>query len=295
MRLLVIGTHGQLSRAVAERSRATGVAARFVSRPMLDLAEPDRIAGALGAIAADVVVNAAAYTKVDQAEYEPDLAQRINGESPGRLAALAAAAGCPFIHISTDYVFDGTLDRPYLENDPVAPLGAYGRSKLAGEAAVASATANHAILRTAWVYAPFGANFVRTMLRLATSHPTVQVVDDQIGSPTSALDLADAVLQVAHNLHTRPVEASLRGIFHTAGSGFATWAEVASTVFARARALGGPAAEVVPITTAEYPTPARRPANSRLDCARLASRHGVTLPDWRASVDACVTRLLTSS
>jgi len=189
-------------------------------------------------------------------------------------------------------VFDGSLDRPYRELDPIQPLGAYGRSKLAGEQAVAMSNPDHAILRTAWIYSPFGKNFVKTMLRVAESRDEVAVVADQQGSPTSALDIADGVIAVCRNLVERPDEERLRGLFHMAGAGYTHWAEFASAIFSQSRSLGGPSAQVRPITTAEYPTPARRPANSRLDCAKLAATHGVSLPPWRSSLEQCVKRLL---
>ena len=186
------------------------------------------------------------------------------------------------------------LDRGILtrESDPVGPVSAYGRSKLAGEAAVAAATPDHAILRTAWVYAPFGQNFVRTMLRLAESRNEVAVVADQHGTPTSALDIADGVIAVCRNLLAQPHERALRGVFHLTGAGATTWAEFAELVFATSAELGGPAARVRRIRTDEYPTPARRPANSRLDGTKLQAVHGLTLPDWQDSVRACVERLL---
>ncbi|HEX2136846.1 MAG TPA: dTDP-4-dehydrorhamnose reductase [Microvirga sp.] len=290
MRILVTGTEGQVARALAERAAAHGVTVSLVGRPQLDLAVPSSIA-AIRRTGGDVVVNAAAYTAVDQAEAEPELADAINGAGAGLVAEAAAAMGVPIVHLSTDYVFDGALDRPYRETDPVGPIGAYGRSKLAGERAVA-AYADHAILRTAWVYSPFGKNFVKTMLRLARERDEVAVVADQRGSPSSALDIADGVIRVCRNLAERPRDASLRGLFHMAGAGDTTWAEFATVIFEQSRRLGGPSARVRPIATAEYPTPARRPANSRLDCAKLAAAHGVALPSWRSATAACVARLV---
>jgi dTDP-4-dehydrorhamnose reductase len=200
--------------------------------------------------------------------------------------------GVPVVHLSTDYVFDGRLDRPYRETDAVSPVGAYGRSKLSGERGVAAAGPNHAILRTSWVYSPYGKNFVKTMLRLAADRDEIAVVADQHGSPTSALDIADGVIAICRNLVEQPNEERLRGLFHVAGKGFTTWAEFAAFIFERSNAIGGPSARVRPIATADYPTPAKRPANSRLDCAKLAEVHGVSLPNWRASAARCVEHLL---
>ena len=288
--IAVTGREGQVVRALMERA---GSAVRIVpvGRPELDLARPESIGPALLALAPDVIVNAAAYTAVDQAETEDALASAINGAGAGAVAQAAARAGVPIIHLSTDYVFDGTAPCPYREDDPVAPIGAYGRSKLAGEWAVAAATDNHAILRTAWVFSPFGKNFVKTMLRLGETMSEVRVVADQIGNPTSALDLADAVLIVAARLATDPAPG-LRGLFHMTGGGEAAWADVADTIFARAETHGRRPVAVRRITTAEFPTPARRPANSRLDCARLHHTYGIALPDWHGAVRHSVDRLL---
>jgi dTDP-4-dehydrorhamnose reductase len=292
VRIIVIGREGQVARALAERAPAHGAKAVLLGRPKLDLADPSGIEDILLDTGGDLIVNAAAYTAVDQAESEPELAEAINGIGAGAVAGAAAAMNVPVIQISTDYVFDGAAGRPYREDDPVRPLGAYGSSKLLGEQAVADATDNHAILRTAWIYSPFGKNFVKTMLRLAAERDEVGVVADQVGSPTSALDIADGVLKVGRNLVERPQERALRGIFHMAGGGFASWADFAQEIFAVSARLGGPGARVRPIGTADYPTPARRPANSRLDCGKLAGIHGVVLPPWQASLEACIRRLV---
>ncbi len=290
MRILVTGTQGQVARSLIERAPAS-VEVLALGRPEIDLADPASIRNAFDARAPDVVVNAAAYTAVDKAETEEALAFRINGEGAGIVAECARRLGAPIIQLSTDYVFDGSAGRPYREDDPVQPIGAYGRSKLAGEEAVAGANPRHAILRTAWVYSPFGANFVKTMLRLGETRSEVSVVADQVGSPTSALDIADAVFAVATLLLARPAPEKY-GVFHMTGEGEASWAEFAETIFAQAHALGRPAVKVTPITTADYPTPARRPANSRLDGARLARDYGLALPPWRDSLRIVVERLL---
>lgn len=293
MKLVVTGVSGQVALSLVERAPA-GVTVIPLGRPALDLADPAGIAPALAAIGADAVVNAAAYTAVDKAESEPDLAHAVNAAGAGAVAAAARSMGLPLIHISTDYVFDGAKTAAYVETDRTGPTGVYGASKLAGEAAVLAAHPGAAILRTAWVYSPFGGNFVKTMLRLAATRDELGVVADQIGNPTSALDIADAVLTVAANLVARPDDAALSGVFHMTGSGEASWADLAAQIFATSDANGGPSAKVRPIATSDYPTPARRPANSRLDCTRLAQAHGVRLPDWRPAVDHVVERLLAA-
>lgn len=295
MRIAVTGRTGQVVQSLLARAEAAGVTVIPVGRPELDLAQPEGVWQALAAASPDCVVNAAAYTAVDKAETEPDLALRINGEGAGAVAAVAAALGVPLIQISTDYVFDGMAPRPWRESDATAPLSAYGRSKLAGEEAIAASPADWTILRTAWVYSPYGTNFVKTMLRLAESRDEIGVVSDQLGSPTNALDLADTIIGVAQALVTRPGDASLRGVFHAAGTGEASWADLAEAIFAVSAALGGPSAAVRRITTLDYPTPARRPSNSRLDCGLLAQRHGLRLPPWQDSVKTCVATLLAQS
>ena len=291
LRIAVTGWTGQVVCAMLERV-PTGVEVIALRRPDLDLALPKTVAPALRAARPDVIVNTAAYTAVDQAESEPELAMRVNGEAAGEAARAAAALGIPVIQLSTDYVFDGTLDRPYREDDATGPISAYGASKLAGEQAVAAATANHAVLRTAWIYSPFGKNFVKTMLRLAETRGEVSVVADQAGCPTSALDIADAIFAVARNLVAEPQDAALRGVFHMAAAGEAVWADVAEAIFAERERHGGGPVAVKRIATADYPTPAKRPANSRLDCGRLAGTHGVRLPDWQTPLRSCVERLL---
>ncbi len=289
LRLVVTGREGQVARALAEAGAVAGITVVCLARPELDLERPDGVVDLITAARPDVVINAAAHTAVDQAESEPERAMAVNAAGAGAVAAAAATVRAPVIQLSTDYVFDGLKRTSYVEDDPVAPTGAYGLSKLAGERAVMAATADHAILRTAWVYAPFGKNFVRTMLRLGAARDEVGVVSDQIGCPTYAPDIADGILAVARNLVDRPGDPALRGIFHMAGAGETTWAGLAEAIFA----IEGLPVRVRPIATADYPTPARRPANSRLDCAKLAGSHGLRLPDWRSSLAACLDRLRT--
>lgn len=295
MRIAVTGRAGQVAMALAERAAAAGHVVVPLARPAFDLAATDEAAmyAQLADAACDVVVSAAAYTAVDRAETEPELAFAINAAGPERLARATAALGLPLLHLSTDYVFAGDGSRPWREDDPTGPQGVYGASKLAGEQAVLAAHPGAAILRTAWVYSPFGANFVKTMLRLAQTREDVGVVADQFGNPTSAFDIADAVLAVAGRLE-QDRDPALGGVFHMAGGGDAHWAALAEAVFAESAALGGPSARVRPIATADYPTPARRPANSRLDCTKLEQVHGVRLPPWRQSLPGIVARLLNN-
>lgn len=295
MRIVVTGKTGQVVSALVERATALDdVDVIAVGRPELDLADAESVAKALDSAKADVIVSAAAYTAVDKAESEPELAFAVNADGAGAVAEAAARLSIPIIHLSTDYVFAGDKHAPYVETDPTGPTSAYGRSKLEGERRVLGATGNHAILRTAWVYSPFGANFVKTMLRLAETRDTLRVVADQQGQPTSALDIADAVIAVARRM-TADADPSLRGIFHLAGSGSGTWADFAEAIFAGLEARTGKTVTVERITTADYPTPARRPANSRLSTARLGHAYGITLPDWRQSTEAVLDRLVARS
>jgi dTDP-4-dehydrorhamnose reductase len=293
MRILVTGREGQVATALAEAGPAAGVTVITCGRPELDLEKPETIAPVIESHKPDVVVNAAAWTAVDQAEAEPERCHAVNAAGAGHVAAAARRAGAPVIQISTDYVFAGDLDRAYREDDPTGPTGVYGASKLAGERAVAAASPDHAILRTAWVYAPIGKNFVRTMLRLAESRDEVGVVADQFGAPTYAPDIAAATLDVARLLLARRDATDQRGIFHLAASGeTASWADFAEAIFAGAARRGAKPAAVRRIGTSDYPTPARRPANSRLDCNLLASVYGVRLPDWRDGLERCLDRLI---
>lgn len=291
-RLLVTGRYGQIATALAERAALEGsFVVVSLGRPQFDLADPSTVGAAIEMASPDIIVSAAAYTAVDQAETEEDLATRMNGLSAEEIAKAADRLGVPIIHISTDYVFDGLKSTPYVEDDIVAPIGAYGRSKLAGEIAVRAATAQHVILRTAWVYSPFGKNFLKTMLRLAETRESLSVVDDQTGNPTSAIDIADGILTVASNLLSDH-SLALRGTFHMSGNGAASWADFAEEIFSCARLQNGPFATVNKIATSEYPTPARRPANSRLNCSRLRELHGINLPHWQSSTAQVVERLL---
>ncbi|MCM2476073.1 dTDP-4-dehydrorhamnose reductase [Rhizobium sp. CG5] len=292
MRILVTGCRGQVAMSLIERGALhNDIEILPLGRPDLDLAETDTIAAAIMAAEPDAIISAAAHTAVDLAETETEAAARINGFAPGEIGRAAAVLGVPVVHLSTDYVFDGSKPSPYVETDPVAPLGVYGRTKLDGERLLAAATGNHAILRTAWVYSPFSKNFLKTMLSLAVQRKLLTVVGDQVGNPTSALDIADAAIAVARNL-LFDSDPNMRGVFHMAGTGRASWADFAAEIFAISRTFGGPSAEVNPIPTSGYPTPAKRPANSQLDCTKLAEVHGVQLPDWKVSTKDVVRRTL---
>lgn len=289
MRIAVTGRTGQLATSLAERAAGhPGIEVVLLGRPDLDLERPETVAPALTAARPDLVVNAAAYTAVDKAESEEARATAVNGAGAGQAAAAAWQLGLPFIQMSTDYVYPGDKPSPYVETDPVGPLGAYGRSKLAGERAVAAAHPQALIFRTAWVYSPVGANFVRTMLRVGRERPVLSVVGDQLGNPTSALDLADAILRIAPELTMQ----APGGIYHLAGEGHVSWHGFAEEIFRCGAALGGPVPELRKITTAEYPTPARRPANSRLDTTAFRTRFGFCLRPWPEALCETVGRLL---
>lgn len=293
MKILVTGTAGQLAQSLLAAGLAGGVDVVALRRPQLDLTIPGTLRTAIADVEPDIVINAGAYTAVDKAESEEALAHKVNGTGAGDLAAVCARAGTSLIHISTDYVFDGAGTRAYVESDPTAPINAYGRSKLAGEIAVAAACPRHVILRTSWIYSPFGANFVRTMLRLGAERETLGVVDDQRGCPTYAPHLADAILAIAGQLDGAATADPRWGLYHAAGSGEATWCGFAREIFRTTAARGLPTPALQAIATSAYPTPARRPANSRLDCAKLAATFGLRLPDWQDGTRACLDRLLS--
>src|SRR5271154_278533 len=290
IRIAVTGSKGQVATSLIECAEGK-IEVIALGRPAFDLTDRAAVVAGLKAARPHVVVNAAAYTAVDKAEAEEAAAVRVNGEGAGHVAEATARLGVPLVHLSTDYVFDGALGRPYREDDPTAPTGAYGRSKLAGEKAVTERCEDSVILRTAWVYSPFGANFVRTMLRLNETRDEIGVVADQRGNPTSALDIADALIAIAARVKD-DTSPRLRGIFHMTGSGEGTWADFAEAVFHEAAARGRRLTHVRRIATADYPTPARRPANSRLDNEKLTRVYGFGLPEWRRSVAACCARLL---
>ncbi|MEM8797459.1 MAG: dTDP-4-dehydrorhamnose reductase [Pseudomonadota bacterium] len=273
MRVLVTGKHGQVARALADhKSDHPEIDVLFAARGetpfLIDLEKPETIYDAIEETKPDAIVSAAAYTAVDLAEDEEETAFRINAEGPRHIGKAANTANVPVIHLSTDYVFDGTLDRPYVEEDDVAPLGVYGRSKLAGEQALSSETPNHLIFRTAWVYSPYGRNFYKTMLRLAESRDELSVVDDQIGNPTSAHLISKGLFTILERWR-RGSAIGIGDVFHFAGPDEMTWCGFARRIFAESAASGGPTARVNPITTADFPTKAARPRNSRLNCTKF--------------------------
>lgn len=291
MKLLVTGAQGQLARSLLERAVSRShIQIVAIGRPGLDLAKEGSAASAIEAIRPDIIINAAAYTGVDSAEDQPQLAFRINAEGAGEVAAAAAAVGARVIQLSTDYVFDGRSKRSYREDSPTHPLGVYGASKLAGEERVRAANPRHAIVRTAWVYSPFASNFVMTMVQAARVRDVLAVVDDQIGSPTSALDVAEGLIRMAE-IWTDSPERGLGETYHLAGSGVTSWFGLAEFVMDACRMRSLASAEVRPIGTADWPTRAARPANSVLDSTKFASEFGFVMPDWRKSVSSVVERI----
>lgn len=280
-KILVFGKTGQVATELA----LLAPEAIFLDRDGADLADPASVAAALSRTKdITVIINAAAFTAVDRAEEEPDLAQTVNGTSVGIMAEHAATRNIPFVQISTDYVFDGSGDTPRYPEDATGPLGVYGASKLAGEEAVRAAGGPHAILRTSWVFSAHGSNFLKTMLRLSESRTHLSIVADQIGGPTPASAIASACLTLARTLRTEPEKT---GTYHFSGACDVSWADFAREIFVAA----GRQIEVSDIPTLEYPTPATRPLNSRLNCSALEIAFGITRPDWRASTRAIVEKL----
>lgn len=268
MKILVTGKEGQVARCLADRAPEHPdlkliFAARAGTDVFLDLADEISIRAAVRSVKPDVIVNAAAYTAVDQAEEEPELAMKINGLAPGILAEEAVACGARIIQISTDYVFDGELDRPYLPSDPVNPVGIYGKTKLAGEEAVRAATSDYVIARTAWVYSPYGKNFFKTMLQLADTRNEISVVNDQTGNPTCAYEIADGLLSICEEWNKGRCE-HLGKVIHLVGPKEMTWYDFARSIFAESATKGGPITKVNAISSKEYPTKVARPKNSRL-------------------------------
>lgn len=254
-----------------------------IGRPALDLARPESVYRSIIDARPEIVISAAAFTAVDQAEEEPARAFAINAAGAEAVALAARDCGAAIIHLSTDYVFRGDSDTSYTENHVPAPLNVYGRSKLEGERLVARANPKHVVLRTAWVYSPFGKNFVKTMLALATERDSIQVVADQWGNPTSAYEIAVALLHIAERILIHP-SADHFGLYHLAGDGDVNWSGFAREIFAQSQARGGASASVIDIRTAEFPTKARRPQNSRLNCEKFGAVFNHQMPDWKTSL-----------
>jgi dTDP-4-dehydrorhamnose reductase len=280
--ILVFGKTGQVATELQRRAEVTAL-----GRDVVDLSDPQGCAAIIADLKPHVVINAAAYTAVDRAEEQEALAQTINAAAPGAMAGACAHLDIPFLHISTDYVFDGSGHRPWRETDPVAPQNAYGRTKLAGEQAVRTSGARHIILRTAWVFSAHGANFVKTMLRLSETRNALNIVDDQIGGPTPAADIAATLLTLADAMRG----GAKGGTYHYAGAPQTSWAGFAREIFAQA----GRDVTVTGIPSQDYPTPASRPLNSRLDCAKLQSDFGVRPADWQAGLSRVLKELISEA
>jgi dTDP-4-dehydrorhamnose reductase len=285
MKILLLGKHGQVSRELQASLQGQGELS-VRGREQLDLALPDQIRQQVRELRPELIINAAAYTAVDQAESEPELAFAINAVAPGVLAEEAAALGAPLIHYSTDYVYDGSKSAPYIESDPTNPLGVYGQSKLAGERALQAVGGEYLILRTSWVYSLHGRNFLLTMQRLLQERDELKVVADQIGAPTWAGSIASTTAQLIQ--HWRDGQAGPWGLYHLSAQGETSWFGFASAIAEQLRAAGQNTGQLLPIPSSAYPTPAQRPLNSRLDCSRLQHDWQVQLPDWRSALLECL-------
>lgn len=291
MKILVTGSDGQLGRELLACEAEYGFEMIGAKHSDIDIADPDNVKRAFAQIRPDIAVNAAAYTKVDDAENESALAFAVNGDGPANLAEVCAGFGMPLIHISTDFVFDGAKNAPYLETDPISPLNVYGKSKAAGEDAIASRLREHVIVRTSWLYSRHGKNFVKTMLKIGSENTVVKVVSDQIGSPTSATDLARAVLEIANAVYKG--NGNAWGVFHFCNRGITSWSGFAEKIFEFASDRGVcENTRVKPISTDGYPTPAKRPAFSVLDCGRIAERFGIHPPPWEESLKIVVSQII---
>jgi dTDP-4-dehydrorhamnose reductase len=294
MRLLLFGATGQVGTEARALALPTGVRIVAPLESSVDLKDSAAIANIVAAEPWSAVVNAAAYTNVDGAETEEAKAFAVNAKAPSQLAAETRRRGIPLIHISTDYVFDGHKGAPYVEDDTPAPLNVYGRSKLAGERGVCEANPRHVIVRTAWLYSPYGKNFVRTILRLARERDRLTIVADQRGCPTAARDVAKVCIDIALRCAREPERAPY-GIYHFAGAGEATWFEFAATIVELAAGRTYRSPQVVPIRTIDYPTPALRPADARLECTKILRYFDVVMRPWREALSETINRILTST
>jgi dTDP-4-dehydrorhamnose reductase len=290
--ILVFGGNGQLGQELTRLGAARGMPMHALAHGEADIADSGAVATALARWKPELLVNAAAYTKVDLAETNIEQARKGNEIGPAVLASACAGAGIPMVHVSTDYVFDGSKPDPYVETDPVCPISTYGRSKVAGEEAVRGTLKHHVILRTAWVYSEFGNNFLKTMLRLAETRDELRIVADQRGSPTSAREIAEAILHLVPLLLR---DQKLSGTYHFTAEGFTTWHGFASRVVETAAPITGRNPRVTPIQTADYPTPAKRPANSRLDCGLFVRTFGFSPRHWTESVDETTRTLVAAT
>lgn len=292
MNVVITGANGQLGRELVRLGTSADFDVYPLDRQQMDIADENRVEQVFSRLRPSVVINAAAYTHVDQAEDEPARAYAVNTKGPAYLARYCAANGHVLIHISTDYVFDGQIDRPYRESDPVAPLGVYGRSKAQGEMAIRSEMPNHLIVRTSWLYGVYRHNFVKTMLKLAAEKTALQVVADQLGSPTSAADLAEALMIITHKICTH--EKFEWGTYHYCGAGITSWHGLAQTAIDLAASyVDLRTRQIEPITTAEWPTRAPRPLYTALDCSRLKVNFGIDPQPWQHSLKLTIDRMFT--
>jgi dTDP-4-dehydrorhamnose reductase len=291
-KIFIAGKHGQVAQALGRAYKLRSDNVVMVGRSNISVTNASDLLSAVMAFNPDVVINAAGYTAVDKAEDDKEAAFAINRDGARFVAAAAKAAGVPVIHLSTDYVFDGGKPAPYVETDPTNPLNVYGESKLAGEVAVASCSSNYVILRTSWVCSPIGHNFVKTMLRLAHDRDEVAVVDDQWGCPTFAADLAAVIVSIGDKLASADDRSRFCGIYHASGAGETTWYRFAREIMAQSVAKGGPACRVRAIASREYPTRAKRPAYSCLDCSKIKRVFDITPAGWQISLEACLDVLI---
>ncbi len=293
--ILLTGASGQLGHAIRSRLAARGDSFKALQRPAFDFCEPAKVAAGFAAAKPELVINAAAYTAVDKAETDQAAAYAANHAGPRQLAELCENSNIPFIHVSTDYVFDGNKGSPYLETDPTSPSSVYGASKRDGEQAILATNARAIILRAAWVYSAQGRNFARTMIEAGRKMPVLRVVSDQRGTPTAADDLAAGILNIVDRIRQIGWCGEFRGIFHATSAGETTWYGFAEAIFQEAEKLGYPAPELQPIATLDWPTPARRPPDSRLDCNKLQQIFDIGLPHWRATLPDVVRDLVSQS
>ena len=288
--ILVVGRSGRLARALMEEAERAGFSVRALGRPELDIEDPDSVRRAVAAQSPRAIINAAGNVVLDDAERQPERAFALNRDGAAHLAEAAARAGIPFVHVSSDYVFDGNKTTPYVEDDPTDPLSVHGRSKVAGEMAVLAAHPSAVVVRTSWVFGPHGTNFVTAMLRLAEKQEAVRVVADQYGTPTAGVDLADALLNITAQLLNKDTTQH-GGIYHVAGSGETTWLGLAQAIFSGWARRGRRVPRIEAISLADWPGPGKRPRYSSLGCGKVASRFGIRLPPWQESLEACLDRL----